>query len=118
MKVISMKKATTGNVSVCGFQHFSFRTGTEKYTTLTKRQSRGILPSDLKERVLARQRGIPEKKKKSLVNLLKKHFGNDWRNDENLAWYNDLLFRQPINNMEDETAEPCDCLAEENAVHI
>lgn len=118
MKVISLKKATTGNVSVCGFQHFRFRTGTEKYTTLSKPQSRGILQSDWKVRVLESQRGIPEKKKKSLGNLLTKQFGNDWKNDKNLAWYNDLLHRQPINNMEDETAEPCDCLSEENAVHI
>lgn len=118
MKVISLKKATTGNISVCGFQHFRFRTGTEQYMTLTKPRSRGIIRSDLKEKVLARQRGIPEKKKKSLENLLTKQFGNDWRNDENLAWYNDLLLKQPITNMKDETTELCDCLAEENAVHI
>ncbi|KAJ8942348.1 hypothetical protein NQ318_011298 [Aromia moschata] len=54
----------------------------------------------------------------SCVVLCCKHFGNDWKDDEDLAWYNALLLSQPINNMEDDTAEPCDCLAEENTVHV
>ncbi|CAH0555147.1 unnamed protein product [Brassicogethes aeneus] len=102
------------------FTHFRFRTGTEQYSTLTKSSSRGTLHSDLKERSLADRRGIPEKKKKSLENLLSKQFGKDWKNDKDLAWYNDLLGRQGI-NIEDETSdsEPCDCLAEDiYAVHI
>ncbi|CAH0562897.1 unnamed protein product [Brassicogethes aeneus] len=76
-------------------------------------------PLRLKERSLAGRRGIPKKKKKSLKNLLIKQFGKDWKNDKDLAWYNDLLGRQGI-NIEDETSdsEPCDCLAEKNAVHI
>lgn len=118
MKIISLKKGSKNDVSVCGFQHFRFRTGGEKYTTLIKPKTRGLLQTDLREKV-ACQRGIPEKKKKSLGNLLAKQFGENWRNDEDLIWYKDLLSSPPtINNGDDEEADPCDCLAEENAVHI
>lgn len=117
MKVISLEKASSENIiSMCGFQYYKFRSGTEQYTSLTKPRSRGVLQTDLRERTI-HQRGIPKKKKTSMDNLLSEHSGNDWKNDENLAWYNDLLFNQPKKNME-EAAEPCDYLVEENAVHV
>nr|CAI5866509.1 unnamed protein product [Callosobruchus analis] len=75
MKVIKLKKL----VCIC-----MFRTGGEKYTRLIKPNTRGLLQTDLKERA-ACQRGISEKNKKSLGNLLAQQVGQNWRNDKDLA---------------------------------
>ncbi|CAH1106769.1 unnamed protein product [Psylliodes chrysocephalus] len=68
---------------------------------------------------------------KKLVNfktLLHTHFGEDWEKDVNLNWYKNILDNTPTGNnggktQSDNEEEPpedeeCDCLDDEQAIHI
>lgn len=57
---------------------------------------------------------------------MKEHFGDDWRNKEDVLWYKNLLKSNGGENLNisknNETQEAqneiCDYLDEENAIHI
>ena len=62
---------------------------------------------------------IKVQKKKDVNNLLSKRFGNEWRREDNLKFYQDILDSEPTRNEEvsDENIGMCDCLEEECEVN-
>ncbi|CAH2003243.1 unnamed protein product [Acanthoscelides obtectus] len=68
-------------------------------------------------------RSLPEKKKKSLAHLMAQQFGTTWENNENLAWYKNILREAPLEAgavevQEQNENELCDCLEDDQGIHI
>lgn len=62
-------------------------------------------------------------KKKDVLNLLKKLFGEEWAQNEDLSWYKNILLEdgdvaQDSRLMEVGAVDCCDCLEYDSGLHI
>lgn len=120
MKRIVLKRIDGRVVKICAFENFYFVSGTEKFEKLLKPK---FLDIDLTIEGKDTERGIPEKKKKSLQHLLNQQFGLKWEDSPELQWYRKLLHGTTLNvdveNPNDVALDDmCDCLEEEQSVHV
>lgn len=125
LKRISLQKTQiqkTGEItiSLACFQHYRFEAKSEVSKSLYKR-GKTLKNFSLSEVNL--RDDIPQKKIQSVKQLMEKQFGKDWESDENFAWYRKLLCENRGENNEEMTQEEalsneCDCLEEEDALHI
>lgn len=119
MKRIKLRKSNT-SVTVTCYENFIFESTTETEKSLLKK---GKKDGQLKLELLPLGRDIKDKKKKSLKNLLKQEFGDEWKEEEDLIWYRNILSTPGAENEENEESdhneeETCDCLEEDIGVRI
>lgn len=101
-----------GGVKVKTYENF-FYENDEAWKNLQKRGQRCI--NNLKE--LPLKRAINEEKKKDVIKLLQKQFGDDWKEQTDLKWYRDILIEDEEGGIE-EIVEECDCLEPDIGLHI
>ncbi|KAL1493958.1 hypothetical protein ABEB36_009637 [Hypothenemus hampei] len=70
-----------------------------------------------------REREVPDstsqvKKLKDVNNLLKKHFGEEWRSIESLIYYKRVLDEEPSPDMEDARCDEVDYIEENDSLRI
>lgn len=126
-KIIKLQKFTDRDnettVKLATFEYYRFRSPTTTWQSLIKK---GKSETNLQLSRLPLRNCIPDKKKKSLIHLIKEHFGEEWQDREDLLWYKNLLVSTrggekdtlENNDIQDDDTELCDCLHEETAVHI
>ncbi|XP_031336004.1 uncharacterized protein LOC116165583 [Photinus pyralis] len=116
------RKNNRNNVTVTCYQHYRFESTNEIQQSLLKKNKsdQGFQLNNMEL-----HRSIPDKKKKTLRKLMAEQFGENWESQENLKWYQQILCtaeNQSDNShlREDhhELDEQCDCLEEEDSLHI
>lgn len=96
-----------------------------KFASSTEMHGRSIVKKNKKEESLVLtecelKHPISNEKKKDVSKLLSKHFGEDWKNLQDLQWYIEILNQEDNeqnNTSQDETII-CDCLTEDCGLHI
>lgn len=87
-KMVNRRTGKVLNCKVIGHELYRFETGSEEAVSLLKRGKRIPLEISTLDHVLIPLSG---NKKKDVDNLLKKQFGDAWRNTDYLTWYKHIL---------------------------
>lgn len=118
LKRIYLKRTSRGNVVVRSLVNFRFEAD-EPYVSLAKRNKKAKMTS---LPLVPLGRAIKKEKIKDVTNLLNKHFGLEWDQDPELAFYQTIMRQNENSNaavvQEDEEMQECDCLTEDHALHI
>ncbi|CAG4961110.1 unnamed protein product [Colias eurytheme] len=112
-RIFFYKKRVRGSATVelKVYENYRFQTGAEKSMSLLKKGKRS--PLSLHDLDVV-QRPLKECKKKDISNLLKKQFGEEWYNLDELKWYKELIIDEsncsPEEEQNTEMESMCDCL--------
>lgn len=126
-RIILRKTKTISNfnkVTVTCYQHYRFETTCEiPHNMLKKNKS----DQGFELNYIELHRSVPDKKKRTLRKLMAEQFGENWETQKNLEWYVKILSTSEVGDEqggqdsrdEDEDREIlCDCLEEEESLHI
>lgn len=103
--------------------HFFFESDTEPWQNLQKKGWSTKRCASVVLEQLPLVHSITCAKKKDVDKLLQHIFGEDWKTDENLKWYLDIVTNNShAANEEDETTnieeEECNCLDDDEGLHV
>lgn len=99
---------------VKAFENYKFE-DKEKFTSYLKR---GKIPPTLIDEIPLGV-AINLEKKKDVVKLLEKHYGQQWSNISELQYYRNILINQQGNsNNEADNITLCDCLEEDTGIRV
>jgi hypothetical protein len=122
LKKITMQKFVVGLkvvVKVKSSKFYRFEEADNEFHSLLKRGKKGL--RKLNENIPLHHE-ISAEKKKDVASLLSKLYGDSWRDDANLAWYNDIVSTIPVTvdggsgDDDDGSDALCDCTEHDTSV--
>lgn len=119
-RIIIKKHVLKGRLQcrVKGLQNYKFESEADKYVDLMKRRQNC---NNLSLPPIALGCVLNSNKKRDVLNLLKKLFGEDWTENEDLTWYKIILLEDGVEDprlMEVEDSNDCDCMEFDSGLHV